>query len=918
MNLWNSIQPETYLENTRAAWLMLMGMLFLSIGYIRTGIPRPNVNSNSSCHGELSVPNRMLRIAFSIALVSFSLAMTGCQPFRVPTFDPTGARIFASEPTTLVGPFSAVNRGPSANQGLGSPAYQAPPNPPPCNLGPYCSEDAAKLARGPNCKERLNAKGISLHKGRKGELILTPSRAIAPVGSEVVLLSGICGDTNQFVLNQPLEWMLSNDSVGQFVEVGGTDHFITNPIIPPSAKKIDGDYAWGRTLLKPRHITRGTPTPVDDLFVKKGQAWISVSSASEGTSYITCVAPKAEAWDKRKRVTIIHWVDANWSIPAPSTVPAGQVAPLDVAIRRASDGSGVANWKVRYEIVGGVPAEFVPTGGNKVELLTTDIGNAPVQIRQAGGQSNAGPTHVKVDIIRPAMYGQREMVVESGLTTITWSAPALAIRVLGPTTAAVQESVSYRLEITNTGDQVASGVTVRTSRTSADVQLISSQPKANLFGNQFQWDLGDLQPGGQPTIIDLQWKKDAAGIAELCFELASSSQGLSTEACAQTQVAAPCIGLSINGPNTVEQGQTIHFDLEIVNQCEQPLERVNLQIAYDAGLQIPGVSNKIEYDIEAPIQPGQKETVGVDFIASQPGVSCFSLDIVADGGHTAQAKRCVTIVQGTQPSVDLQISRVTAAQTGQQVTTRFQVTNNGSSQLNQVSLLTRFSNSVVPQSASKDFAPEWIGDELVFRLGNLAPGEQRLVEVLSLCERPDPNATIGGTVMTPSNINDTDQFQFPIRDGLNDGIETPPIIPNGGASDIMIPGDQNVGAIGINLNSTVQQARVGESVIFLVDVSNQQTIADQNLKILIQIPEGMQFEGVDDTQSNLPVQGVSNDRRTVELQTRQTIRPGETISFRVSARATQTGNKGIVVSASSQANPNGTQVGHRVVIIPEG
>ena len=914
MYLWNSAHPETFVRNVYAARLMISGWVYLlfanSLRPICFSIRRKSVSLFRSSTNKVI----FRRTAFGLLLTFAFSVLSGCQAIRVPTFDPTGARVFASEPTTLVGPFQSRNNIGIANRGLGSPAYQAPEDPPPCETGPYCSEEARMLAQGPNFRERLNAKGISLHKGRKGELILTPSRTIAPVGSEIILLSGICGDNNRFVLNQPLEWMLSNDSVGQFVEVGGTDHSLTNPIIPPSAKKIDGDYAWGRTLLKPRHITRGTPTPVDDLHVDKGQAWISVTSASEGTSYITCVAPKAKAWDKRKRTTIIHWVDANWSIPAPSSVSAGQVAPLDVAIRRASDGSGVANWKIRYQIVGGVPAEFVPTGGTTAELLTTNAGNAPIQIRQAGGQTNAGPTHIKVDVIRPAMFGQREMVIESGLTTITWSAPALAIRVLGPTTAAVNDSVGYRLEITNTGDQIARGVSVATSRTSPDVQLISSQPKATLFGNQFKWDLGDVQPGSQPTIIDLQWKKTAPGIAELCFELSSASDQLRTEACAQTQIAAPCIGLSISGPDKAEQGQEIHFDLEIVNQCQQPLESVNLQLAYDSGLRIPGVSNKIEYDIENPIQPGKKQVVGVDFIASQPGTSCFALDIIANGGHTAQARRCVTIAQGTQPSIDLQISRVTSAQTGQTITTRYQITNNGSTQLDQVTLLTRFSNSIAPQSASRDFAPEWIGDELAFRLGTLTPGQQRLVEVVSLCERPDPNATISATVTTPTNVNDMDQFQFQIVDSANGGTEPPPVIPGGSGSNIRIPNDQQNETLRISVNSTIQQARVNDNVIFLIDVSNQQLISDQNLKILIQIPEGMDFIAVDDSQSNLPVQAVSSDRKTVELQTRQTIRANETISFRVSAKALQPGNRGIVVSASSQANPNGVQRGHNITV----
>ena len=126
------------------------------------------------------------------------------------------------------------------------------------------------------------------------------------VGSEVVVIAGICGSDGFFAVNQPLEWILSNDSVGQFVEIGGMHHSTFNKLIPPSSRKFDGQYAWGRTGLKNQILSRGTPTPVDDIELRKGQTFVSVSSASPGTSYVTGVAPKAEGWDRRKASTIIH------------------------------------------------------------------------------------------------------------------------------------------------------------------------------------------------------------------------------------------------------------------------------------------------------------------------------------------------------------------------------------------------------------------------------------------------------------------------------------------------------------------------------------------------------------------------------------------------------------------------------------
>lgn len=64
-------------------------------------------------------------------------------------------------------------------------------------------------------------------------------RVVAPVGGEVVLLAGICGEDGYFVKREPLEWMLSPDSVGTFIEVGddNTSRLINTLRSNPKSKK---------------------------------------------------------------------------------------------------------------------------------------------------------------------------------------------------------------------------------------------------------------------------------------------------------------------------------------------------------------------------------------------------------------------------------------------------------------------------------------------------------------------------------------------------------------------------------------------------------------------------------------------------------------------------------------------------------
>ena len=209
--------------------------------------------------------NSAIKVAGLIALCLLPVLASGCARLRVPRIDPTGNSIFLPAPNATqfllpgstpgasnsgnlppqpppglfqpapanqAGAAAAIQPVPAptgispvrlapANQII-EPAFQAPPVPPPCNPG--LIEQKKHLIPDPN---------RSLKPGQAGQLVMTPSRIVAPVGSEVVVLAGVCGPDGLFLKNQPLEWMLSNDSVGELIEVGGTHHSLFNRLVPP-------------------------------------------------------------------------------------------------------------------------------------------------------------------------------------------------------------------------------------------------------------------------------------------------------------------------------------------------------------------------------------------------------------------------------------------------------------------------------------------------------------------------------------------------------------------------------------------------------------------------------------------------------------------------------------------------------------
>ncbi len=610
-----------------------------------------------------------LRRTFSVVGILLLLVcfQNGCSSLRVPAIDPSGTRIFKQGGTPLLTPRSAQNNAGSFSQiGQpvgGVPAYQPRPFTTPTvvtqpqmglsqpTVGPAFRQPATP----PRCdgtgavkvKKQRNVPDVSGWKtpGQSGKIVITPSRIVAPVGSEIVVLAGLCGDDGFFVKNQPLEWMLSNNSVGEMIEVGGNHHPKFNKLIPPASKKISGQYAKGRTSLKRMVLTRGTPTPADDISLAKGQTFVSLSSSSPGTSYVTVVAPKSEGWDKRRASTVVHWVDGQWAVPAPVQATAGTVQSLATVVSSA-DGGGVKGWEARYSIVGGAPAEFAPAGSRAATATTDANGKAIVQIRQPAGQLEPGTTQVRVDIVRPPIFGESELVVESGITTVNWRAPALTIRAFGPERAESDLPFEYTVEITNPGDLVARDVVLKMKNLDSGVNYISSSPTPQQYANTYQWNLGDVAPGEKPKQIKVQLKSNKLGSVGAFFEVSSETDRLKTEAPVQTEIIQPCLNVSINGPVEAVEGESISLNLGLENRCGEGLANVKVAIKWPnsfARLNTANAQGVAEFE-NSFMPAAQKDNLPtLTFQTRAAGKHCFEVEVTADGVQTIKKSYCLTV-----------------------------------------------------------------------------------------------------------------------------------------------------------------------------------------------------------------------------------------------------------------------------------
>ena len=817
------------------------------------------------------------------AIAVVALLITGCAQCRLPRIDPSGERLFLPAPnyTTL-------------ESCLPKPAFSAPANPPACAT--------PAVAAGPGCGPQSVFPASATGSGRPGrnQLQLTPTRVVAPVNSEVVLVTGYCGGDGYFITQQPIEWILTPDSVGHFVEVGKSTHENIHRWFSEPSKKLSANYAVGHTSTAAHVITRGTPAPQDDVRVRKGQNWISVTSPTEGSSHVSVLAPKAEGWDQRRQNATIHWIDAQWALPSPAIVRAGQRHMLTTTVTRATNGSPLVGWPVRFAFTEGTPVRFA-NGEADVEVPTDDNGQAAVEI--VPQTNEPGSSNFAIDIIRPATASGDlpRTSIGQGFTTITWSAPGLAVRVTGPDSGQVDSTLSFRVEIANTGDQVAREVVVTDVRP-PNLQFIGSNPPAQQLGDRLEWHLGDLPPYSN-RILDINVRGVRQGDFQYCFR-AQSADGLTAEGCKdRASISVPALSATLTGPQTAEVGQQVEFLVEVTNRSGLPLTNVVLTDRFDPGLAHVQEQGQVISRSLDTLGAGESKRVKISFIVRRPGKLCNTLSVSADGGLAATAQACVQAAApagGAIPAsanLRVRIAGPDQQNVGDLAEFTLSVTNIGDAPLTNVRIAYNYQFRGSLEPANVTDGPKHIPGELTWSAPLLRPNQTETHTVQCSCLKADPAAVSRLTVTCDQGFTQSDEIATAIVERGAAGAAVPPAAspdrdPPTGIDPPM------TGDLVVDIADLANPARVRQPFAYLITLKNNRNVADQNVTMAIKLPDGMTFGKLSPLTSPPTF---SQDRKTIYVPAIAEMRAGETLPpFRLEVLPTKPGNLKLHVEIESR------------------
>ena len=508
------------------------------------------------------------------------------------------------------GPCLFRNRSRTPASLFGNLAYPRTPIPPRCGPGgtappggpcyPVGSPSASSLsATLPGSSARVGTGLNSKCRGYDSEsgygasrlaqvgpgVVLAQPRYTARVGEEVIVLGAIAAKSGIARGGEPVKWSLSNDSVGTIVDAARPATKrprLFGLLRQASMSRADcGSCVDSITSDRCRIVPRSPCDKQDDLYLSKGQTWVSLTSGSPGQSFITLAAPQLSC-GKRVATAIIDWTDATWECPQPvlASLERGQ---LITRVFRNTDRTPIPNWKVRYTYIDGPKVSFENADSNAIDVNTDAQGRAILDVTPSG--TEPGTTRFAIQIYDPELPTQAVhqcigyitwsestpvgqdfeypeeptepgpppfgdevddmTVAEPPFTTPTITPPRditstpprdepapredplirtepertrLSVRVRGPESATVGQRITYQIEVENTGNVPAIDATVYATEPRRGLRSIQRSVSNPLKGEGYLiWRIGNLEPG-RPFRFDAEFEVLDMVTPELLFE----------------------------------------------------------------------------------------------------------------------------------------------------------------------------------------------------------------------------------------------------------------------------------------------------------------------------------------------------------------------------------------------------------------
>ncbi|MFT5523858.1 MAG: putative repeat protein (TIGR01451 family), partial [Pirellulaceae bacterium] len=471
----------------------------------------------------------------------------------------------------------------------------------------------------------------------------------------------------------------------------------------------------------------------------------------------------------------------------------------------------------------------------------------------------------------PSIDGREsQLTVGKANSSVTWSAPGLAIKLDGPQQLQGGQVADYRIEVTNTGDMPLTQVRVQDALPRG-LRLLQSNPQANQFADRLEWSLTDIAPQST-SVIQIRCQAEIDGTLRHCVSAVGG--GLQHSDCMDIQVFTSALSLDVGFPQTAEQGQTVTLQINVTNSGQQPLTGLITKITFSEGLKHvqPNVDTGPTLSIEQGIPDivaGGFRSVPAQFIVTQPGRHWATVIVTANGSQSARVDKELTATASRtpEPRYGLQIEkqgpqRLRVGDTAQFV---IFVKNTGDTALTNVVVSDTYERSFRPTKATEGYNLQTPG-ELRWNIPRLEPGVTQRFDIDCLCVRADNGAQNQASVTCDQGIRDDSQTVTEVIGAIGAGGAVGGIHPADTGPQV---GD--VKRLVIEVADFADVIKVGGETEYIVTLKNPLQMSHKDVVVTLIVPPGMSIRKVE---AEVPTKSVERNKAVLERIAE--LRAGET------------------------------------------
>lgn len=427
--------------------------------------------------------------------------------------------------------------------------------------------------------------------------------------------------------------------------------------------------------------------------------------------------------------------------------------------------------------------------------------------------------------------------------------PLIVSRVSGPRKIVIGREATYRVSIANRGDEAADQLV-----TQIDVpewaEVVGSRsttgmmdpPEAGPQGAAVRWRMPDLKPGavehldlrivaraGRPIELGVHWKHAPVGSRAI------------------VEVQEPMLRLSVDGPSEVQFGKPQRYRLNLSNPGTGPAENVVVRLTPPGG----GPRDAQQHSLGA-LREGESRSIDFEFTAQQAGQLTLSAEAEAMGDLTSRVSKDL-FCRKAELEVDWRGPSQKYA--GSKATYYFRVRNPGTATAEGVTLRLELPRGFDAKQISGNGKLDPTGRVVLWRLGNLQPGDDYYTELGGLANQPGANEL---------RVAATDGS----RTASHDVVATTEVI--------------TVADLKLEIGDPKGPVPVGRDTVYEVRVRNRGTSTAEAVDVV-----GLFSEGIDPYRVEGAQASIADGRVTIRKVDRLTV--GSELVIRIYAKATRPG-----------------------------